>query len=179
MMTRSLATPRLHLRAIRRDDVEELHRLFTDPDVRRYLLDDEVVGVDWVEAEVDRSDALFRRIGSGLFAIRRRGESQIIGFAGFRPFFEPPELQLLYGLMPAWWGRGLATEAAGAVIDHAFEELDFDRVVAAADAPNVPSIRVLERLGMTGVRKKKLDSGTTVWYSVEREEWRRHRDEHR
>ena len=48
----------------------------------------------------------------------------LVGFVGFRPFFDPPELQLLYGLLPAYWGRGLATEPAGAPMRYVLEEPD-------------------------------------------------------
>lgn len=58
-----LGTSRLTLRPVRRDEVAELLPIFTDPDVRRHLLDDEVVGAAWVDDEVRRSDALFRELG--------------------------------------------------------------------------------------------------------------------
>ena len=46
------------------------------------------------------------------------------------------------------WGRGIATEAAWACLRYAFEEVDMERVIAGADAPNTASLRVIEKLGM-------------------------------
>jgi RimJ/RimL family protein N-acetyltransferase len=65
----------------------------------------------------------------------------LIGFCAFRPFFEPPELQLLYGLLPAYWSKGLASEAARTIIAFVFEELGF-----FASSP-APMHRMLLRFG--------------------------------
>lgn len=164
---RRVETARLTLRPIRRSDVGELHGVLTNREVRRYLLDDELVGVEWVEEEVERSEALFGRLGCGLWAIRPRDAGSILGLVGFRHFFEPPELQLVYALLPSCWGRGLATEAAAAVVGYAFDELGFERVAAATDIPNEASIRVLERLGMELERKDRtVGPAGTVWYAL-------------
>jgi RimJ/RimL family protein N-acetyltransferase len=56
----------------------------------------------------------------------------------------------VYGLLPAYWGRGLATEAARAALDYLWET-GRARVYARTDAPNEKSIAVLRRLGMRQV----------------------------
>lgn len=168
-MERKLETARSSLRPIQRTEADELRRVLVDREVRRYLLDDEVVGVAWVEREVRRSRALFEKLGCGLWAIRPHEASSIVGLVGFRYFFEPPQLQLLYLLLPSHWGRGLATEAAAAVVEYAFEELGFERVVAATDIPNEASIRVMERLGMELEREERsVGPAGTVWYALAR-----------
>jgi ribosomal-protein-alanine N-acetyltransferase len=167
-----LTTERLTLRPFASGDVKELHELFVDPDVRRYLLDDTVVSREWVEEEVVSSKARFAENGCGLWTLAERSREGIVGFVGFRPFFDPPELQLLYGLLPALWGRGLATEAASAAIDYAFGVLGLDEVRAATDAPNVASIAVLERLGMRAWRRTADDSGHgTVFFQLSASAW--------
>ena len=55
---------------------------------------------------------------------------------------------MLYGLRPSACGSGYATEATKAVLDYAFASLGLRRIVAGADAPNVKSFRVMERLRM-------------------------------
>jgi ribosomal-protein-alanine N-acetyltransferase len=92
-----------------------------------------------------------------------------MGFCGFRPFFEPPELQLLYGFLPAYWSQGFATEAARAMIEFGFQELGFDRIVASVDAPNIPSLRVLERAGMSFDRRETINGLDTSFYILDRE----------
>lgn len=166
-----LETPRLALVPFAPADRAALHRVFTDAHVRRYLLDDALVGLDWVDDEIAASAGRFAEGGAGLWSVRERGAAEIIGFTGFRPFFDPPELQLLYALLPEHWGRGLATEAARAAVAHAFGVLDFSRVVAAADRPNEPSIRVVKRLGMRLERETDDGQWGTVFYAIYREDW--------
>ncbi|HET9950107.1 MAG TPA: GNAT family N-acetyltransferase, partial [Longimicrobiales bacterium] len=76
-------------------DLDELHALFTHPDVRRWLLDDEIVSPEWVAAEIAASGERFAAGGLGLWTVRERAGDALVGFVGFRPFFDPPELQLL------------------------------------------------------------------------------------
>jgi ribosomal-protein-alanine N-acetyltransferase len=167
-----ITTRRLTLRPFGAEDVDELHRLFTHPDVRRHLLDDVVVPREWVEDEVASSRARFAASGCGLWTVTERDRVEIVGFVGFRPFFEPPELQLLYGLLPPHWSRGYATEAAAAAIDYGFRVLGLTEIRAATDAPNTASIAVLTRLGMHERSRSSDGARETVFFGLLASEWR-------
>lgn len=151
------------------DDAESLLAVFRDPAVRRYLLDDSLVSLEWVRGEIASSAERFARMGAGLWAVRCPEATAIIGFVGFREFFDPPRLQLLYGLLPAYWGRGLATEAANRVCGYAFSELGFERIEAAMDSPNRSSIAVAERLGLLPLGISS--HADTVFYGIDRDRW--------
>lgn len=127
-------------------DSQELLALFRDPHVRRYLLDDELVDMEWLQGEIRSSQERFDRCGIGLLTARQRSDGALVGFAGLRPFTEP-EPQLIYGILPAYTGKGLATELARAVVDAAFLCCGAPSLLATTDAPNTASVRVLERLG--------------------------------
>ncbi len=160
MASFTLQTDRLTLMPFAVADLPELHAVFTNPDVRRYLLDDLIVDEVWTADVVDRSLAMFHNLGYGLWAVRQTGQLPIIGFCGYWRFEHLPyPLQLIYGLLPAWWGRGLATEAARAGLDYGFETARFTEIIAATDKPNRASIRVMERLGM-----RSLESDDTILY---------------
>ena len=159
-------TTRLELRPFCDDDVADLYDLFADADVRHYLLDGEIMPREWVEAEVQSSAERFDEGSAGLWTLRRRGAAELVGFVGFRPFFDPPELQLIYGLAPSQWGLGLATEAAQAAVDYALTNLDHSEVRAAVDAPNEASIAVLTRLGMEEVRRTDDGVYGTVFFRL-------------
>lgn len=165
------STERLDLAPIGLSDAAALLHVFRDTDVRRYLLDGKSVSAEWVTAEIRASERRFESGGAGLWAVRRRGDPWVVGFVGFREFFEPPELQLLYGLLPDHWGRGLATEAAGAACRFAFETLGCTEVRAAIDVPNTASGAVLERLGF---RLDRTTDDGTAFYRLTR---RGHNDE--
>jgi RimJ/RimL family protein N-acetyltransferase len=164
-------TERLTLRPFAAEDVDDLHDLFTDADVRRHLLDDTVVSREWVEEEIVSSQARFVESGCGLWTIADQGRDGIVGFVGFRPFFDPPELQLLYGLLPSHWGRGFATEAAAAALDYAFGVLGLEEVRAATDVPNTSSVAVLRRLGMRERRRTADGVDGTVFFQLFASEW--------
>ncbi len=155
------STARLDLAPIGMTDAASLLQVFRDADVRRFLLDGKLVSADWVTTEIRASERRFGSGGGGLWAVRRRGDPSVIGFAGFREFFEPPEAQLLYGLLPAYWGQGLATEAATAACRFAFETLGWTEVRAAIDVPNTASGAVLARLGFRLARTT--DDGTAFY----------------
>ena len=72
-----------------------------------------------------------------------------MGEAGLQYLEDGPDMELGYTLARAAWGRGYATEAAGAVLRWAFAGLRLHRMVAVADPANAASLRVLEKLGMT------------------------------
>jgi RimJ/RimL family protein N-acetyltransferase len=59
---------------------------------------------------------------------------------------EDPEL--CYELTQKMWGGDIATQAAQACLRYAFERVGLERMIAGADAPNITSLRVIEKLGM-------------------------------
>jgi len=164
-----IETARLRLRPFTLDDVDEIHRLFVEPGVRKYLWDDEAVPREQTASVIESSVALFNTNGYGLWAVFPGEEDRLIGFCGFWHFHDPPELELLYGIAPSHWGQGLATEAARAMIRYGFEELGFDRIAASTDTPNLASVRVMEKAGMSFEKRAIVNGRDTKYYSISRE----------
>lgn len=164
-----IGTARLRLRPFTLADVDELHRLWTEPGVRQYLWDDEVIPRERVESIIDTSLASFEAHGFGLWAVLPVAEEALIGFCGFWYFHDPPRLELLYGIAPAYWNKGLATEAARAMMKYGFEELSFERIEASTDAPNLASVRVMERAGMSFWKRELTNGLDTIYYAISRE----------
>lgn len=143
-----LETSRLVLRPFVPQDLDLLHALFTQRDVRRFLWDDLVVSRETVAALIAASLASFSAVGFGQWMAEDRKTRGLVGFCGLRSVSEGPEIEILYALLRERWGEGLATESANAVLSHAFLRLGLPRVVGRTDSPNLASVRVLERLGM-------------------------------
>jgi len=136
-----LATARLVLRAPRRSDVKAIASFAND---RRIAANTARIphpyGVDDAEgflAGINRQD------GEATFAITRGGD--VIGICGVEPRESSREIG--YWLGALYWGRGYATEAVRAVIDHAFGVLGHDVLQAGARVSNAASRRVLEKCG--------------------------------
>jgi RimJ/RimL family protein N-acetyltransferase len=148
-------TERLRLRQWRAaDDLPALAALNAEADVMRWVAPNRPLRPEESAALLERIEAHWREHGYGLWAVTPREEPDAvcIGFAGLAiPSFLPevlPAVEVGWRLHPAWWGRGLATAAARAAVDHAFGALGLRSVVSIIDAGNARSLRVAEKLGM-------------------------------
>lgn len=108
-------------------------------------------------------------------AITLKSDGRLVGAVGYVPCLAPfakipelkiihsmqalstPELGLFYAVDPEHQRRGYATEAAQAMVEHAFNQLHVERVVALTDYPNTASRRVMEKLGMKIARNPTSD----------------------
>ena len=151
------------------NDVDALHSLWTDPQVRKYLWDDEIITREQAEAVVNDTLECFETHGFGMWTVFLREEETLIGFCGFRFFGDPPEVEILYGIAPEYWGRGLATEAAGAMMRCGFEEHRFERIFAGADPPNAASFRVMEKTGMRFAKRLRINDQEAIYYELSRD----------
>lgn len=151
-MRHELETSRLRLQPCHIDDLESIHALWTNDRVRRFLFDDRVISQDEARAFVEASLANFEGHGYGLWLVFVRDTNHLVGFVGFlRSDEEAPNL--IYGIHPDSWGKGYATEAAGAVLRYALESLALSKVKADVDEPNLESVRVIEKLKMKRVHR--------------------------
>ena len=164
-----LRTDRLVLRAFAPADEAALVALWNDPDVGRFLWDGRPVPAARVSTQIDESRRAFAEGGIGLYAARLvEAPDAVIGAVGLARIGGQPDPELLYALLPAFWGRGLATEAAAEVVRVAFEVVGFEVVRAAADPPNVASFRVMARLGMTYERSITIGELPVRYYVIRR-----------
>ncbi len=164
-----LHTDRLRLEPVQADDVDALHALWTDAGVRRFLWDDRVIERERAAAEVKDALAIEAEHGYGLWTLRLRDGDAVIGFCGFRPMHGEDGIELLYALLPAHWGKGLAVEASRAALDELCASVAPERVWALADPPNAQSFRVMEKLGMRFDRDVEFDGLPARFYVLERE----------
>jgi ribosomal-protein-alanine N-acetyltransferase len=142
-----LETPRLILRPFAAGDAPLVHRVYSDPEVMRYVATGPMADLAVTERLLADYDAHQKRLGYSFWAVIERASGELIGDSGL---YRTPtgEVELGYTLGTAWWGRGYATEAASAWLACAFGSLGIFEVVALAEPANVASMHVLEKLGM-------------------------------
>jgi RimJ/RimL family protein N-acetyltransferase len=143
-----LETERLVLRAPRPDDAEALARLIND---RRIAINTARLPHPYSMEDAEQFiAAVNRQDGEVAFLITL--DDALIGGCGVAQSDTQPELGYWVGV--PFWGQGFATEAARAVIDHAFSSLGHEILEAGARVSNPASRRVLEKCGFqwTGVR---------------------------
>lgn len=160
-------TPRLLLRQWRSDDLDSFAAINAQPEVMRYINDGRTL--DRV-ATAERL-ATYRRHwdehGFGLYAVDLKETGELAGFTGLAtPTFLPkimPAVEIGWRFGRAYWGQGLATEAAQAVVAHTRAELGLRRLVSIHVVGNEASARVMVKLGMTLERETvQPDTGRKV-----------------
>jgi RimJ/RimL family protein N-acetyltransferase len=151
----SVETDRLLLRPWRpAEDLDAVAAMNADPAVMRWVAPNRPLSRAESAELLDRFVRHWDEHGFGLWALvpRHEADAGCIGFAGLAiPSFLPavlPAVEVGWRLGSAWWGRGLATEAARASIEFGFERLGLRSIVSIVDARNERSLRVAEKLGM-------------------------------
>jgi RimJ/RimL family protein N-acetyltransferase len=146
-----VTTERLILRRWRDSDREAFARVNADPRVMEFL--PALLSREESDRMVDRIEKHFEERGFGLCAVELREERSFVGFIGlWVPSFEAwfmPCVEIGWRLAAEYWGRGIATEGALAVVRHAFEDLGMAELVSFTVPGNVRSRRVMEKIGMT------------------------------
>ena len=167
----NLRTRRLRLDPVVPSDLDSLHELWTEPVVRQYLWDDEIIARETVAEIITTSQESFETKGHGLWLARLGNEAELAGFGGFWHFHQPPQLELLFGIAPTHHGRGLATELAEQLIEFGFSQLGFDPIVGSTDLGNVASQRVMTKAGMTFDRQEVSAGLETLYFQITRRAW--------
>lgn len=145
----TIETGRLWLRPMCADDLDALLRIFTD---RRVMAAFATEPFDRARMQgwLDRNLRHQEEYGFGLFSVIHKTDGVLIGDCGLEVMEVEGgrEAELGYDFLSPFWGRGLATEAASAVRDHAFGVLGLTRLVSLIRQGNDASRRVAEKVGM-------------------------------
>jgi ribosomal-protein-alanine N-acetyltransferase len=166
-----LKTPRLILRPFREKDVERFAELMANHDFMRFSIGpcthEQTQGVlqkflSWNQAGLPSQ-----------FAVIFRENNELIGYCGFlhQEVDGRNEIEIGYRLHPDHWNRGLASEAAQVVGDHAFRDLNLPKVISLIHPDNIASRRVAEKNGMKIERETVFRGFPTLVFAITREQW--------
>lgn len=151
--TLQLETPRLLLRAWRDEDRAPFAAINADAEVMRYF--EAPLTREQSDDAIDRYNMQLVRDGFTMFAAEERERGELAGVLGMQtmryeiPNLPQPAVEIGWRLGLHAQGRGLATEGARRIVEHAFNTLGLDQVVAITVAGNAASRKVMEKLGMT------------------------------
>ena len=134
-----IRTERLRFRRLRQEDLAEIRRM------------------PWLDAErvLRRSLEDYTSVGHAFWAVILRETGEFVGVCGLldQDIEGTREVEVGYHFIPAFHGRGLATEAARGVMDHAFVNLGLGRIVSFIEPSNLASARVAEKNGLVFERE--------------------------
>jgi [ribosomal protein S5]-alanine N-acetyltransferase len=152
---------RLILKEISWEDLEDIHKLHSFPEVDEF----NTIGIP---NNVEETKELIRPLieGQANFPIKSftwkivtKDLNDFIGMAGMNLSCDKFKSgEIYYKLLPQHWGKGYATEISRILVKFGFENLHLHKIEAGVATENIKSIRVLEKSGMTreGLRRKIL-----------------------
>ena len=153
ILDQKLETERLILRILRTDDLQEIEKMHTDP---------EVMALSGAGGPLDKAQT-FKHCcaalghwllkGYGLYVLENKTTGDFCGTVGLRDLPDYPCPELNWILPRSQWGHGYALEAAHAVKKQAFEELRFEELYHFIAPENQRSIRLAQKLGATPRKK--------------------------
>jgi RimJ/RimL family protein N-acetyltransferase len=145
-----LETERLVLRRFRLTDLKALAVLYANPEVRKYFPEGTLTHEQTREELEWFLNGHPRRPELGLWAAIHKPTKAFVGRCGLLPWTIEgrEEVEVAYLMDPRYWGQGLATEAARAILEYGFGTLGCTRLISLIDPENTASRRVAERIGM-------------------------------
>jgi ribosomal-protein-alanine N-acetyltransferase len=168
-----LATERLRLRAPLPQDAAAVLDIIGDPEVTRYLNLPTFTTLTEAQEALERLQQRFTARDAIRWAIVLVERNEMIGTVGLLRFdFEHRHAEVGYEIARRWWGRGLTSEAAAAVIRYGFSVLGLHRIEAGVLPGNDASVRVLRKLGFVeeGTRRDYLHAKGSFhsfrWFSL-------------
>ena len=140
-------TERLLLRGWKESDLDPLAHMMANPEVTRFI------GGVQPRSSVWRAIAMYVGLwalrGYGFWVVERKSDGAFLGRVGLWRPESWPDIELAWSLDRPYWGNGYATEAARAVIDYGFLNLEVPKLVSLINPENGASQRVAMRLGET------------------------------
>jgi ribosomal-protein-alanine N-acetyltransferase len=158
-------TDRLAFREWNDDDLDRFHAICSDPKVMQFVGAGRAWTGDRTGQFILSATEMLREHGYCQWPLIHKADGKLIGYCGVVNTNDDREIG--WRLAPEYWGQGLATEAARAVLTHGIIMLGFERVIATVQAANMASIRIIEKLGMTLVERFDRDGREVLVYSVD------------
>lgn len=149
-----IVTDRLLLRPLTDADLDAYIAMEADEDVMRWIGLGGAQDADAARMSFEHMVWLGERSGLAGFAVTDKASGEFLGRAFLGPLLD--EIEIGYCFVKPAWGRGIATEAAGAAVAWGFETLRLPRIVGITYPDNLASQKVLEKCGLTRGEDKEL-----------------------
>ncbi|WP_107942715.1 GNAT family protein [Metasolibacillus sp. FSL H7-0170] len=149
-MIKELNTKRLHLRRMQVSDSHSLFKIWSDPDVTKFMNISNFTDETQAKEMIELLENLAQANKAIRFSMIEIKSHEIIGTCGFNSIdFENSKAEIGYDIAKAYWGMGYAPEGIKALVHYAFENLGLNRIEAKVEPSNANSIKVLQKLNFT------------------------------
>ena len=167
-MSTVLETNRLLLRHQVIQDLDELWALYCDSQITKYIPDAPRTREEAKEELEWHMHGHPRFPELGLWATVHKETGKFIGRCGLLPWTidGQNEVEVAYTISRDYWGQGLATEAAQAILVYGFEKLNLTRLISIIDPENIASQKVAKKIGMKFEKEAQDELGTFWIFSI-------------
>ena len=177
----TFTTSRLVLRRIQPEDAQALFAIFSDQQAMEFYGHEPHRSLDDTREMIALVQARYARREELRWGITLQGDDQLIGSCSFHHFdWGCRRAETGYALHPAYWRKGIMTEAVSAILTYGFAELGLHRVEAIIDIANTRSKDLLLKLGFTyeGNLRQRYRFRDRFedehYFGLLRDEWQRH-----
>lgn len=162
----AFVTARLSLRPLGLIDAGPVALMNSDVEVMRFV--GGPLTAEASDASVLRSVDQWNAQGYGRFAVLGRATGEFVGWVSLNHGHKlyPDDVEIGWRMRRAFWGQGLASEAAARVLEFALNEALVPRVVALADMDNGASVAVMRRIGMRHLVDTRMDEQVITVYET-------------
>lgn len=168
-------TERFYLREFLNQDLEDLFELDSDPEVHRFLGNKPFKKIEESQKIIEHVQKQYKKFGFGRLAIIDKKTNDFIGWSGLR--YEQSLRKefayndLGYRLKRKYWGNGIATETALKSLEYGFNQINLEKINAAADIDHVVSNRILQKVGLKFIETFEYDGKEHNWYELKKSDW--------
>jgi RimJ/RimL family protein N-acetyltransferase len=162
-----ITTKRCNLRLFEESDIADLHSLYSDKEVMRFLPGE--YSQEVAEKHVVAFADLFDERGFTLLAVESKETGKLIGRVGLWPLKGTDEVELGYIVARSHWKEGIATEASQACLEYGFRELELPFVAAITVTENYASLRVMQKLGFQFIREDHFYDTDVLYHRLDSE----------
>ena len=169
----NIITERLIIRKFVSDDWQSVHEYTSDFNVMKYIPEGVFAVEDSKEFVTENSSKSPR-----YFPVLLKKDQTLIGHIAFHKVFGEHTYEIGWVFNPKYYNKGYASEAAHSILKYGFETMKLHRIIATCQPENIPSHRVMEKIGMRreGFFKKCIPHGNEWWdeyyYAILDEEWK-------
>ncbi len=164
-------TERLFVRKFEFEDLEKLIELRSEADVIKYLGGQKFQNPAALEKRLKFYIECYEKFGFGVCAMIWKKTGEMIGWSGLMPLEDTGEIEVGYGMIRDFWGKGIGFESAFAWLKYGFEKMDLKRIVAVAYPENTGSWRIMEKCGMKYEKTETHYGAECVFYAVSKDEF--------
>jgi ribosomal-protein-alanine N-acetyltransferase len=168
-------TGRLILRELMPSDAQAMLRMDSNPEVMKFL-GKTISTIEEARGNINMVRAQYERFGIGRWAMIEKSSGEFIGWTGLKMVTElynghKDFYDLGYRMIPAYWGKGYATESAMASLAYGFRELQAEIIYGRAATGNRASINVLKKSGLKYIETFDSEGVPHIWLKIMRKEW--------